>query len=267
MFLCVAFVEFYFLVFKFMFYFYCCREFVVGVFYGTVFLQLDTGDECDSSCYTDRLSLLFFSIMLMLMGHMDRISNILEDRLIFYRERGAKAYGPFAYYCSLFLPIMPILIINVLAYGLGAYTMCGLRPGGSRFFAFFFFMLMANYIGMFAACMTAAIASSTEAALSYFPATLFFNMMYAGYMIYIPSMPDWQGKWLPYLSFYRFAFQGMVLNEFQDNSDLPDSHYYINQLGFDFISIGGCAGILFLFLLFYSVVMYLALRYIDFEKR
>jgi hypothetical protein len=59
----------------------------------------------------------------------------------------------------------------------------------------------------------------------------------------------------------------MLRNEFQDNGDLPESHEYIDQLGFDFISVSGCCGIMFLFLAFYAAAFYVAIRYVDFEER
>ena len=62
----------------------------MGLLYGAVFFQLDTGDDCDENCYTDRLSLIFFSLMLMIMGHLPTISELIGDRLVFIRERGAK---------------------------------------------------------------------------------------------------------------------------------------------------------------------------------
>jgi hypothetical protein len=240
---------------------------MVGLFYGSVYYQLDTGDGCDNSCYTDRESLLYFSIMLMLMGHLDGISDLLADRLVFYRERGAKAYGPFAYVVSVVFLNIFILVLNVCFYCMGMYPLTGLRTGVSHFGYFFFFMLMASYIGMFMANTIAAVAASAQVALSYFPAALVFNMFYAGFLVYLPDFPDWQGKWLPYLCFFRFAYQGMVLNEFRENDDLPDSHDYINQLGFDFISVSGCCGILFIFLGVSATLFYLAIRFIDFEER
>ena len=213
------------------------------------------------------MSLLYFSIMLMLMGQLDNIAILLNERLVFYRERGAKAYGALAYFISFFLLQLPILILNVLFYSIGMYPLTGLRSGAGRYGNFFFFMLMSAYCGMFMSYTIAAISKSTEVALSYFPACLIFNMFYAGYVVYIPSMDDWQGKFFPYISFFRYSFQGLVLNEFQDNSDLPDSHDYINMLGFDFISIAGCAAVMFLFLGFFASTFYLALRYVDFEER
>jgi hypothetical protein len=103
--------------------------------------------------------------------------------------------------------------------------------------------------------------------MSYFPLYALFNMMFAGYLVYIPDLPHWLRAWAPYLSFMRYAFQGMVLNEFQDNSDLPEGHDYIDQLGFDFISIGGCFALILLFVALTAWAHYLALVYIDFEDR
>lgn len=240
---------------------------MVGFFYGSVYYQLDTGDGCDDNCYTDRMSLLYFSVMLMLMGQMDNISNVIQDRLVYYRERGAKAYSPFAYVVSLVLPNIIVLVFNVLFYSVGMYPLTGLRAGTGHYGYFFYIMLISSYCAMFGAFVVAALAKSTEVALSYFPAYLGFNMVYAGYMVYIPTMDDWQGKWLPYLSFFRFSFQGLVLNEFRNNDDLPDSHDYIDSLGFDFISISGCCVILLLFLCIYAGAFYAAIRYVDFEER
>jgi hypothetical protein len=57
---------------------------------------------------------------------------------------------------------------------------------------------------------------------------------------------------LVYCNFLN-AFQGMVLNEFLGNSDLPEGHDYIDQLGFDFISIDGCFTLVLLFLAFIAL--------------
>jgi ABC-type multidrug transport system permease subunit len=240
---------------------------VVGFFYGSVYYQLDTGDGCDENCYTDRMSLMYFSVMLMLMGQLDSISIVIEDRLVYYRERGAKAYSPFAYYLSTFLIQIPTLVLNVLFYSIGMYTLTGLRAGASYYGYFFFLMLFASYCGMFLAYTAASVSRTTEVALSCFPAVFAFNMLYAGYLVYIPAMEEWQKTWLPYLSFFRYAFQGLVLNEFRNNDDLPESHEYIDRLGFDFISVGGCCAILTLFVGIFANFYYLAIRYVDFEER
>ena len=76
------------------------------------------------------------------LGQMDCFAFIMSERLLFYRELGAKAYGPFAYFISLWLLQLPVIAISVFAYCAVLYPMAGLRPGGLHFFTFYFFMLM-----------------------------------------------------------------------------------------------------------------------------
>lgn len=65
----------------------------------------------------------------------------------------------------------------------------------------------------------------------------------------------------------RYAFQGLVLNEFQTNSGLPNSQNYINELGFNGFNTTQCAGYLFMFVIIYGLVFLVALKYINFEER
>jgi hypothetical protein len=245
------------------------RELFVGLFYGSVYYSLDSGSVCDldPTCTINRSSLMFFSVMLMFMGHLDSVGALMDDRLVFYRERGVKAYGAFEYWLSVFLPQLPILVFNVLFYSIPCYHLVGLRKGGRHFLVFYFFLLFINYNAMFFAYTIACLSPTTVVALCLFPSLLMLNAVYAGFLVYIPAIPEWQRAWLPIITFFRYAYQGLMLNEFQDNSTLPETHALITSLGFNNISVQGCFGILCIFMLILSAAMYLALRYIDFEKR
>ena len=61
--------------------------------------------------------------------------------------------------------------------------------------------------------------------------------------------------------------QGMVLNEFHDNFALPSGQYYIHMLGFQHISMGGCAGVMLLYIAFGGFALFAALKYVNFESR
>ena len=197
--------------------------------------------------------------------HLDSIGALLLDRLVFYRERGAKAYGSFSYWLSLTIPVLLFQIPLTIIYTALIYFMAGLRDGHYGFY--FLILLLCNYICMYTAYVCAAISSSTQVALSIFPIALALNVLYAGFLIYIPNMPGVEGTWLPYVFFYRYAFQGLVLNELQDNDDLSLSHSYISELGFDNLSVSGCTAILLIYLVCFAISFYLALRFIDFEQR
>lgn len=240
------------------------RDFMVGFFYGSVFYQLSDGTED----YVNRLSLIFFALLLQMMGQMDNISMMMEDRLMFYRERGAQAYGPAAYWVSLWVPQIPMLFMNTLLFCTSLYPLSGFRTDNSDKFGYFFFiLLLTSYAAMLGAFTVCSIAESTQAALSFFPMFLVFNIVYSGYLIVLPDLPAWQGDWLPYACMCRYCYQGLVLNEFQNNERLQYREILIHNLGFGSISINGCIGLLFLMIGIYGSGLLAALTYIDFEQR
>jgi hypothetical protein len=103
------------------------RNIVLGLLYGSIFFQLATDDE--QSCYTNRMALFFFGIMDPLFGHIDTVGIVLNERLVFYRERGAKAYGAFSYWFSLIIPILFFYFVILSFQTILVYFMAGLRDG------------------------------------------------------------------------------------------------------------------------------------------
>lgn len=241
------------------------RHIIVGLFYGSLYFQLATGTE--PADYTNRLGLFFFTIMFLTIGHQQSIPAILDDRLVFYRERGAKAYGAFSYWLSLLTVQVPLVLFNTFLYTVIVYFMVGLRNKSSSLGYYYYFIAATSTTGYFIANLMAAVSPSTQAALSYYPIVLFVAVSFAGFLVYIPRFPDWLGAWAPYISFMRYSFQGLTLNEFDGNSQLPDGSIYISELGFGSLSISTCAGVLFFWLTFYALMFLLALRFINFEQR
>jgi hypothetical protein len=253
----------------------------VGVFYGSVFFNLEQGSACGNACYADRTALFYFGLMLMCMGHLNSLRFLINDRVLFYRERGSRAYGPVAYAVSVSIPPMLAGVLNVLVFSLATYYMAGLRGVGGNtedtssgrgdvrhyFGVYYAFLLVTNYLALFFGYTIACISSSTVVALSLFPCFMGLNAIYAGYLVNIPTLTYWQKVWIPYVVFFRYSFQGLVLNEFDGNDALPGADALIDALGFDTLSISTCFAVLVLFLVFFMGAMVLALKYLDFEKR
>ncbi|KAJ1431217.1 hypothetical protein B484DRAFT_395589, partial [Ochromonadaceae sp. CCMP2298] len=107
--------------------------------------------------------------------------------------------------------------------------MAGLRSGIGPFATFYVFLLTAAVLSLLVVLCFACAAPSKHVALARFPIFALFNILYAGIAIYIKDMQSWQ-RWLPCVSFYRWTLQGLVLNEFQHNSDLPYWHTYVSDL-------------------------------------
>ena len=143
--------------------------------------------------------------------------------------------------------------------------MVGLKTGG--FGMFFGVLLLTSWTGLFVCQLIAAISPSSQTAISGFPVALFFTITFAGYMIFIPTFPDWLSAWAPYISFLRFSFQALVLNEFNDNSDLPLSQVYIDALGFNDYTASQCAPVPIIFLLMFAGLLLVGLRHVNYEER
>mmetsp|Transcript_1087 Transcript_1087/g.1754 ORF Transcript_1087/g.1754 Transcript_1087/m.1754 type:complete len:1273 (+) Transcript_1087:64-3882(+) len=235
------------------------RHIFVALFYGSIFWKL--GDED----YTERLAVMFFAIMFMILGHQQAIPALFEDRLLFYRERGAKAYGAFPYWVSSFYLQLPQGILNVLVFSAIAYYMCGFVEG--HFGPFFLALLLSSWTGLFCCQTIAALAPTGQAAINFFPVSLFITVVFAGFIVYIPTFPLWLRCWAPYVSFMRFAFQAMVLNEFSGNEDLENSDYFIDELGFDSYSRDYCLSVIPIFTAFFAAAVLIALKYVNWEER
>jgi ABC-type multidrug transport system ATPase subunit len=243
------------------------RDLIMGVLLGSLYWQLDTGDSCDRNCETERANMLYLCAMSMCIGHLETMAIVRDERPVFYRERGAKAYTTLAYWMSIWAVQIPLFFLNAVFFSVPVYLMSNLRPGFGHFVVFLMFMALASYCSKALALLASSISQSTTEAMCYFPALFMFNSMYAGFLVRIPSMPLWQRAWLPCISFFRYVFQGIVLNEYQDNSRLNNAHAYIDAFGFDFISVEGCAFLLCLILAIYMLAFYLALKYVNFENR
>jgi ABC-type multidrug transport system permease subunit len=151
--------------------------------------------------------LIFFSIIFAIMGHQKSMPALFEERLLFYRERGSRAYGPLAYWSTSVILSLPLVVINILVYSIIVYPIAGLNSDSGRFEVFFATLLMCSASGLFCCRMLAALSPTEQSAINLFPVTIYFLMAFSGFGIYLPQMQNWLAVWAPYASFIRWAFQ------------------------------------------------------------
>lgn len=241
------------------------RHVLVSVFFGTIYFQLQTGASFSS--YTNRMGLLYFNAVFFIITNMQALPVLLDQRTLFYRERGARAYGAVSYWLSVWMMQVPVMAVNVLVYAAILYNMVGFRSGAQYFFYFYYVLLLMSLWSVQLVGFVASMATSTQTALSYFPIMMFINVGFAGFLIFIPRFPDWLGYWGPYISMMRFAFQSLILNEFQNNPDLPLASVYLHNMGFDTLTKTETALILIPFYFVFNLAFLFALKYVNFEKR
>lgn len=235
----------------------------MSLFYGSVWFQLGSGT--DSYAYTDRLSLVNRTNVYMVIKHMDP-GYIMNDRRMHYRERSTGAYGHFAYWVAVWLPRLPLEILNSLLFTMFMYPMSDMRVGFSHYLAYAYFTVTTNLCAFCMLSTVSALSPSAAVANSVIGLFQMMTMSLNGFGIYLPDMQDWV-RWATYLDFARYCMQGMVVNEFEDNSELPEGQKYIHMMGFQHISVGGCAGAMLLFIIAGGFALFLALKYVNFEVR
>jgi hypothetical protein len=238
----------------------------VGAFFGSMYFNLPGGYH-NLGAYVNRLALFFFSVVFLIVDNMQCIPELHDERALYYRESSACCYSPCAYWIAHLAVKVPQCFVNVFFYCALLYYMAGLSRAEYSFAYFYYDLAISDVIGLLICQNIAFLSSSTQVAMGLLPITLFIATAFSGFIIYLPQFPAWLGDWGPYISFARYAFQGLVLNEFDGNADLPANQQYINILGFDTLDKSQCAAILPAFIVLHAGMAYAALHYVNFEKR
>ena len=178
--------------------FFNYRHLLVSLTYGTVFYDLKS-DEA-----TERQALFFFSIMFFCMGHMQAIPAMFEDRLLYSREKGAQAYGAVPYWVSSFFFQLPLICINILIFASVVYPLSGLRSDPGCFGIYVLVNALVSITGFFNCQLLACLAPSAQIAVQFFPIAFFFTTTFAGYVVYIPTFPEWLKQWVFFNSMFHF---------------------------------------------------------------
>ena len=244
---------------------YFVRHLIIAIFYGSLYFGLASGTEV--AVYTNRLALLFYALMFVMFSNIQHTTVVFENRLCFYRERAANAYGALPYFISTFVVSIPASFVNVLVFSAVLYNMAGLYPSAGRFWFFFAVLFACSLTGLFLCHLVANNSSSISSTLAVLPIFIFLNVMLSGYIVLLPDLPLWISTWAPLLSFMRWSFQALVLNEFVGNPSLPYGEFYLTDLDFLSPDKDTCLGILCFFTVTFMVTTILTLKYINYDKR
>jgi hypothetical protein len=235
----------------------------MAIIVGTIWWQIPLGNE-NNSIY-DRLAVIHKASIYVVLRNMDP-TPIFEDRRFHYRERALNAYSMLAYWLATWIPQIPVQIFFGALFSCIVYPMVNLRAGLGYFLIFFCFSVVSDVAAYFTFSVVVALCPTLPSALHYLPLLQLVLVTANGFREYLPEMPVFV-KYLTFGLFTRYMFQGQVLNELQENYDLPYYHEYIVTLGFTGISVGGCFALLLLCTVVAMAAFYLVLKHVDFERR
>lgn len=242
------------------------RAVLMAILFGSVYMYPPYGIY--AAC-RNRYDFCFFSVFFNCIVQMQTVPIHFEDRVMFYRERAAKLYHPLLYWVATWLVQLAFIVGHTAVFSIIAYFMAALEPSGGRFFLYFIVLYFVASTAYFLCQSIAAISPNPQTAMSIFPAALFTNLLFTGFFQFMPNMNPYLNSWLPCLAFSRWAYQTLVLGEFQQNPGFThvDQVNYIESFGFETPTKSVCFGILVLFAFFYTAVTCFILARYNFEKR
>jgi len=246
-----------------------------AVIMGLIYLQIDD----HQSGIQDRKGALFF---LAVNGFMSSTMGVLSifatEKAVFRREYDSGFYKLPAYFLSRTLVELPWKLFFPALGTTIVYWMIGFQATANTFFTAVVIIILGELAGTALGIFVAAIFDDIAVALAVIPVFIMPLMIFSGFMVNTASLPVWL-QWVPYISPIKYAFTGLVKNEFEgmdfyctsseyragpNNTMIcptTTGHQVVNQLGFASdgsiaVQIIVMAG-LYIFL---NVLGYLALR-------
>ena len=246
---------------------------VMAVLIGTVFLRIGTSE---TSIVRRQPVLFFCCINQGMFGALMVINSFPQERMLVLRERAAGMYYISAYYLAktaaeiLLNTVYPIIFSCVL------YFLVGLHETPGKFFTFVGFMVLCNNAATSLALMVSALARTTDLSVTVLPIMLEVSRLFGGFFLSPANLPHYF-VWLDALSYVKYSYVGIALNELKalqlwcsskaiaannGNCAITRGEQTIATLGLDQYSIGECAGLLMLYIVFCRTVAFLGIRYI-----
>jgi ATP-binding cassette subfamily G (WHITE) protein 2 len=122
------------------------------------------------------------------------------------------------------------------------------------------------------ALMISALCKTTDMSVTVLPMALEVSRLFGGFFLSPANLPKYF-SWLDALSYAKYTYVGVSLNELtglvlscagaaSNSTCITNGETTIQQLGLDYISIGGCIGVLLAFIIFCRAVAFLGVRFL-----
>ncbi|XP_075159333.1 protein white-like [Haematobia irritans] len=144
------------------------------------------------------------------------VINVFTSELpVFMRETRSRLYRCDTYFLGKTIAELPLFLVVPFLFTAIAYPMIGLRPGLTHFLsAMALVTLVANVATSFGYLISCA-SSSTSMALSVGPPVTIPFLLFGGFFLNSGSVPVYF-KWLSYFSWFRYANEGLLINQWAD---------------------------------------------------
>ncbi|EKE42202.1 hypothetical protein ENUP19_0358G0018 [Entamoeba nuttalli] len=193
---------------------------IVGQIFAKIFFSLLIGSvffniQNDQQGMRDKGGVLFFIVTSQAMSLMDYLIQFIEERTLMRRESGKGLYSITSYYCAYILHSIPFLVFYPTLYLAIAYPMLNLRSGFVNFLCMWGALVLTTFTSQGMYYTIAAISPSITVAQIISPIVIVILMIFTGFFIQKDNIIGFW-LWAYYLSYLRYAFELVMLNQFDD---------------------------------------------------
>lgn len=230
---------------------------VLGLIVGSVFYQLGNtpGDQFARS------GLLFFSLLSGAFPITATAVLMVQSRPIINRERASGVYGVVPYWLARSFIDIPIHILLPVIFNSIIYFMAGLRPSAGAFFIHLGVTILNCMVaGSLYTVLGAVSTDALVANVMSFVITVIL-MLFCGFLA---TVPVWW-IWLEYISFLRYGFIGLMVNQFADGT--PEGQATLALFGLEDGNIWSSVVALVCQLIIYRALALVCIAFVNNEKR
>ncbi|CAF1270390.1 unnamed protein product [Rotaria sordida] len=243
---------------------------IMAILIGTVYLRIGNTQK---SIVRREPALFFCAVNQGIFGALMVINSFPVERALTLRERASGTYYASAYFMAKIIAETLIQIPVPIIFSCALYFLIGFQLTAGKFFLFTFFMLLCSLAATSLALLISAICKTTDMSVTVLPLALEVSRLFGGFFLAPSRLPKYFA-WLDALSYVKYTFVGLALNELQgltltctdadrtNASCIETGELFIIERGYDYITIGGCIGVLLGYIIFCRIFAYLGVRFL-----
>eukprot|EP00210_Caulerpa_lentillifera_P002781 g2657.t1 len=201
-------------------------------------------------------------------GALVYVPKMVIERWVFYREQKDGLYPVIVYFFVKVVEEYIVAFLLSIIYCAILWAIIELQGSFATFLFTFFGMFCSSIV---LALLFGAIAPNMDVANAYFPCYLITLMFYAGYLLLpgdIPSYLVWYSK----LDFLKYSYGAFMVNHYESHRNVPDAMgstpgSLLKTLELDDVDAGDYCGAMYVFVVVFGLLAYLAMRYVRFERK
>jgi len=191
-------------------------KFVQALFFAVLLALFFANMDKDDQGVQDRSGVLFMEVInLTFLNVMTAITVFPPERAVFLQEQANATYNAYLYYVSKVVAEIPLCLVIPTIYSIITYWSWGLVNTAVAYFNHLAIVLAVSYMGNSFGMFAATLFPRPEIAFTLTPLFLMPQMIVAGLFANTDRLePYW--VWLNYISFPRYAYKAMMVNEFSN---------------------------------------------------